>query len=58
MPASDMMFAVTPSRYIGMNASSTEIGIVTIGTIADGMCQRKMRMTSADDDQRGDQLVA
>ena len=29
-----------------MNDSSTEIGIVTIGTIADGKCQRKSRMTS------------
>ena len=33
-----------------MKASSTETGMVTIGTIADGMCQRKIRITSADDD--------
>ncbi len=33
-----------------MKASSTETGMVTIGTIADGMCQRKSRITSADDD--------
>ena len=32
-------------KYIGMKASSTETGIVTIGTIADGMCQRKSRIT-------------
>ncbi len=29
-----------------MNASATDIGMVTIGTIADGMCQRKIRMMS------------
>ena len=29
-----------------MKESSTEIGMVTIGTIADGKCQRKKRMTS------------
>ena len=29
-----------------MKASSTETGIVTMGTMADGMCQRKTRMTS------------
>ena len=46
MPASDMMLTVTPKRYIGMNARSTDTGMVTMGTIADGMCQRKIRMTS------------
>ena len=40
------MLTVTPMKYIGMKASSTETGIVTIGTIADGMCQRKTRITS------------
>jgi len=30
-----------------MKASSTEIGIVKIGTSADGMCQRNSRITSA-----------
>ena len=37
---------VSPSRWNGMNARTTEIGIVRIGTIADGKCQRKNRMTS------------
>ncbi len=46
IPAIDMMFTVTPMKYIGMKASSTETGIVTIGTMADGMCQRKIRITS------------
>ncbi len=39
------MFDVIPMKYIGMNASATETGIVMIGTIADGMCQRKNRIT-------------
>ena len=46
IPASDMMLTVTPRKYIGMKASSTDTGIVTIGTTADGMCHRKTRMTS------------
>ena len=29
-----------------MNDSSTETGIVTIGTIAEGTCHRKRRITS------------
>ncbi len=29
-----------------MKAISTAIGMVTIGTMAQGTCQRKMRMTS------------
>jgi hypothetical protein len=29
-----------------MNASSTETGIVMMGTIADGMCQKKRRITA------------
>ena len=45
MPASDMMLDEMPIQAIGMNASSTATGMVTIGTIADGMCQRKTRMT-------------
>ena len=45
MPASDMMFDEIPISRIGMNASSTETGIVMIGTMADGMCQRKIRIT-------------
>ena len=45
MPARLMMFEVTPRKYIGMKQRITEIGIVMIGTIADGMCQRKNRMT-------------
>jgi len=31
--------------YMGMNASSTDTGMVTTGTMAEGMCQRKIRMT-------------
>src|ERR1043166_3531270 len=46
MPASDMMFEVTPMKYMGMKHSTTEIGIVMIGTMADGMCQRKKRITT------------
>src|ERR1041384_5524434 len=45
MPANDMMFEVTPMKYIGMKQRMTEIGIVMIGTMADGMCQRKNRIT-------------
>ena len=35
-----------PMKYIGMNARATETGMVRIGTMADGTCQRKNRMTS------------
>src|SRR5436305_833512 len=35
MPASDMMLALMSMACIGMNAKSTEIGMVTIGTVAD-----------------------
>ncbi len=45
IPASDMMFDEIPIRRIGMNPSSTATGIVMIGTIADGMCQRNTRIT-------------
>ena len=45
IPASDMMFEVIPMIVIGMKASSTDTGIVMIGTIAEGMCQRKIRIT-------------
>ena len=41
MPPSDMMFDVMPISCNGMNAISTAIGIVTIGMIALGTCQRK-----------------
>ena len=34
MPASDMMFAVSPMKYIGMNASATAMGNVTIARAA------------------------
>ena len=46
MPASDMTFEVRPRKYIGTKASSTETGMVMIGTMADGMCHRKSRMTA------------
>src|ERR1017187_64960 len=45
MPARLVMLEVIPMKYIGMNASATEIGTVMIGTMADGMCQRKNRIT-------------
>ena len=47
MPPSDMMFDVSPIILIGMNAMMMAIGIVTIGMMALGTCQRKIRMTSA-----------
>ncbi len=31
---------------MGMNASATLIGMVRMGTMAEGMCQRKSRMMS------------
>ena len=57
IPASDMMLALRPMRYMGMKASATDTGMVTMGTIAEGMCQRKTRMTRRDDDHLLDQLV-
>ncbi len=45
MPDRLMMLEVMPMKYIGMNASATEIGMVTIGTSADGICQRKNKIT-------------
>ena len=45
MPASDMMFEEIPRNDMGMKARSTEMGIVRMGTIAEGMCQRNSRMT-------------
>ncbi len=46
MPASDITLTETPARWSGMNDSSTETGIVTMGTMAEGKCHRKNRMTS------------
>jgi hypothetical protein len=45
MPAKDMMLEVMPIAAIGRKDSRTAIGIVKIGTIADGTCHRKRRMT-------------
>ncbi len=45
MPARDMMFEEIPRRAMGMKARSTETGMVMMGTIAEGMCQRKTRIT-------------
>ena len=45
MPASDMRFALSPIACSGMKASATLTGMVTMGTIAEGKCQRKSRMT-------------
>ena len=39
------MFAVSPMRYIGMKEMMMVMGIVMIGTMARGMCQRKIMMT-------------
>ncbi len=46
MPASDIRFASTPMSLSGMNESATDAGIVRIGTIDDGKCQRNNRMMS------------
>ena len=45
MPASDMMLDVMPRWYMGMNESATVIGIVMMGTNADGPWKRKNRIT-------------
>ena len=45
MPPRDMMLMFSPSSWNGMNARMTEMGIVRIGTMALGKCQRKIRMT-------------
>ncbi len=47
MPPSDMMFEVSPIAFIGMNAMITATGMVMMGIIALGTCQRKIRMTMA-----------
>jgi hypothetical protein len=39
------MLELNPQRYIGMKASNTETGIVTIGIMADGICHRNIKMT-------------
>ena len=45
IPPSDMMFAVSPMARMGMNDSTTAMGMVKIGMMALGMCQRNTRMT-------------
>jgi len=45
MPARDMMLEFKPINLMGMKARSTDTGMVTIGTTAEGMCQRKTRIT-------------
>ena len=45
IPPRDMMFAVSPMARMGMNESTTAIGMVKIGMMALGMCQRNTRMT-------------
>ncbi|MBS1111680.1 MAG: hypothetical protein H6Q88_3672 [Anaeromyxobacteraceae bacterium] len=45
MPASDIRFAPIPMAYMGMKASATDTGMVTMGTMAEGMCHRKIRIT-------------
>jgi hypothetical protein len=44
MPASDMRLAFSPMKCMGMKASATLTGMVTMGMMALGMCQRKTRM--------------
>ena len=46
IPASDIRFAPRPRACRGMKASATDTGMVTMGTMAEGMCQRKIRITS------------
>ena len=46
MPASDMRLALRPISFMGMKASATDTGMVTMGTMDEGKCQRKMRMIS------------
>src|SRR4030065_1404039 len=41
----DVMLDVNFMPYKGINASRTAIGMVTIGMMAEGKCQRKRRIT-------------
>jgi hypothetical protein len=45
MPARDMMLEEMPIHIMGTKARSTATGMVTMGTMAEGMCQRKTRIT-------------
>jgi len=45
IPASDIRLAFTPKSFNGMNDRATATGMVTIGMIDEGKCQRKTRMT-------------
>ena len=47
MPPRDMMLAVIPMSRKGMKESRTTTGMVMMGTMALGMCQRKSRITAA-----------
>ena len=40
-----MMLEEIPIRYIGIKHRKTETGIVRMGTIAEGRCQRNKRIT-------------
>ena len=55
IPPRLMMLAVIPMRYIGIKERMIVIGMVMIGTRADGICQRKIMITNADDDEFFDQ---
>ncbi len=46
MPPSDMMFAVSPWKYMGMNASRTAKGSVRMGMSALRTWSRKRKMTT------------
>ena len=46
IPARLIRLAFCPIPYSGMKASATEMGMVRMGTMADGMCHRKIRMMS------------
>ncbi len=39
------MFDESPMKCMGMKASRTETGMVMMGTMADGKCHRKTRIT-------------
>ena len=45
IPPRLMMFAVNPIKYIGMKERMIVIGMVIMGTRAEGMCQRKIMIT-------------
>ncbi len=47
IPPRDMMFAVSPICFMGMNAATTAMGRSSVGIRVDRKCSRKTRMTAA-----------